>query len=218
MSDNTPVAEKLRKTRATIVCVLAALGKKKTHRTKLVKLVYLADNRFFESTGRTLTGNAYMWDHYGPNAVGNAIVGEAGELVDRGVIRMSEGASAYGGGAYRYWVDSPEEAWELARNDLDAGEIQVVMEAVREYGSLNVNSIVRESKETRPFANAEQYSVLEMEQSPRARELREALASNRDFMESASAGIREAEDGAWAYEERVEAYPLGPPHVLGELP
>ena len=203
MSENIAVAEKLRKTRAAIVCVLGALGRKKVHRTRLVKLVYLADNRFFESTGRTLTGNAYMWDHYGPNAVGNAIVAEAGELVDLGVIRMFVGVSAYGGGAYRYWVDSPEEAWELARNDLDASELQVLMEAVEEYGGLDVGSLVRESKETRPFARAEQYSVLEMEQSPRARELREALASDRGFMEEAESGIREARAGAWGLEEKA---------------
>ena len=203
MSENIAVAEKLRKTRAAIVCVLGALGRKKVHRTKLVKLVYLADNRFFESTGRTLTGNTYMWDHFGPNAVGNAVVGEANELVDRGVIRMSMGASAYGGGAYRYWVDSPEQAWEFARSDLDAGELQVVMEAVKEYGGLSVGSIVRESKETRPFASAEQYSVLQMEQSPRARELREALDSNRDFMEEAEIGIREAKAGSWGLEEKA---------------
>ena len=95
------------------------------------------------------------------------------------------------------------ETWELTRNDLNAGELQVVMEAVREYGGLNVDSIVRESKKTRPFAKAEQYSVLQMEQSPGARELRQMLASSREFVESASAGIREA--GAWAFEERVEA-------------
>ena len=79
------------------------------------------------------------------------------------------------------------------------------MEVVREYGGLSVGSIVKESKETRPFANAEQYSVLRMEQSPRAREVRRTLVANREFVEAAAAGIREAEDGAWAYEERVEA-------------
>ena len=203
MSENIAVAEKLRKTRAAIVCVLSALGRKKVHRTKLVKLVYLADNKFFESAGRTLTGNTYMWDHYGPNAVGNAIVGEANELVDRGVLRMSTGASVYGGGAYRYWVDNPEDAWRFASDGLDAGELQVVMEIVREFGGLNVGSVVRESKMTRPFANAEQYSIIEMEQSPRARELREALASDSGFMEEAEIGIREAHAGVWGMEERA---------------
>ena len=60
------------KTRTVIQGILGLLGTR-VSRTALVKLVYLSDNRFFESTGRTITGNAYMWDHYGPNAVSHAI-------------------------------------------------------------------------------------------------------------------------------------------------
>ena len=204
MSQDTAAKKQLLKTRAAILGILALMGRK-TQRTKLVKLIYLADNTFFESLSRTLTGNIYMWDHYGPNAVGNAIVGEADAMVNSGELRMSVHTSAYGGDTYEYWVDSPDEVWRRVQGDLDAGESQILMDVVREYGRLNVNSIVKRSKETYPFVGAKQYGLLKMQQSRRAQEVQRMLASNGEFMEEAAIGIREAQAEVWGLEETVEA-------------
>ena len=52
--------------------------------TKLVKLVYLTDYIHFQHFGETITGLTYQWDHYGPNAIGHAIVTSAEKFGDRG--------------------------------------------------------------------------------------------------------------------------------------
>ena len=94
----------IQKTRDTILGMLALLDRK-VGRTELVKLVYLSDSRFFESTGRTITGITYMWDHYGPNAVGHATANEADQMVNEGSVRVEIRPSMYSGYAYDYWVD-----------------------------------------------------------------------------------------------------------------
>jgi len=49
------------KVRAAILTVLGEMGTP-VHRTKLVKLIYLAENLFYEHFGETITGFGYMRD------------------------------------------------------------------------------------------------------------------------------------------------------------
>lgn len=170
-------------------------------RTELVKLVYLADNRFYESTGRTITGVTYMWDHYGPNAVGHAIASEADRLVSAGLVRMSVRRSVYGGDSFQYRVDDSEEAWRAASKPLDEGERQVLMDIVKQFGKLPVASLVGESKRTPPFRNARQYGLLALEQDRHAEELREEFGSNGQFLEEGTIGLRDADEGRWVAAE-----------------
>ena len=58
-------------------------------RTKFVKLMYLLDNYCFEQTGSTMTDITYHWDHYGPNAVGNAITDLLSILSKKGLARQT---------------------------------------------------------------------------------------------------------------------------------
>ncbi len=196
--------EQIRKTRAVIQGILA-LKKSSVMRTELVKLVYLADNRFYESTGRTITGNLYMWDHYGPNAVENAIVSEADQLVRSGLLRMVSQPSKYGGESYLYWMDDPSAAWKDAAPALDEGERQVLMEIVHQYSGLNLESLVSESKKTQPFKDAQQYGRLRLRQNEKAAELRGRLESSGGFLEEARMGLKDADEGRWVWDEELDA-------------
>ncbi len=186
--------EQITKTRAVVRGMLSLSGRK-LHRTELVKLIYLADNRFFESTGRTITGNTYMWHHYGPNSVGHAITSEANMLVDAGAIRVTVSESMYGGESFRYWVDDPSKEWMDINSTLDAGERQVLMDIINQYGNMSIQGLVGESKRTAPFEGAQQYQLLEMKQDANAKKLRAKLGSSGDFLEEAAVSIEEAITG-----------------------
>ncbi len=190
------------RTRRVIQGILGLLATQ-VSRTALVKLVYLSDNRFFESTGRTITGNAYMWDHYGPNAVSQAIANEADELADKGTIRMSIRPSMYGGDAYQYWVDNPDSVWQETERVLSAGECQILLDVANRYGRMSLGSLIERSKETRPFVNAGQYESLRLHQDEGAKEMRKRLASSGDFLEDSQSGLDDADAGDWVSDDHL---------------
>ena len=148
-----------------------------------------------------MTGNAYMWDHYGPNAVSHAIANEADELADSGTIRMSTRPSMYGGDAYHYWVDDPDSVWQTTERRLSAGECQILLDVVRRYGRMTLEALVEETKETRPFALSEQYDLLSLRQDENAKQMRKRLATSGSFLEDAQFGLDDAEAGEWTSED-----------------
>ena len=174
-------------------------------RTELVKLVYLCDNRFHESTGRTITGNTYMWDNFGPNAVSHAIVNEADQLVNHGSLRMAVRQSMYAGIAYEYWIDDPSATWRDVEGTLGPGECQVLMDVAKTFGRRSLRSLIEASKQTRPFTNAEQYQLLELEQVERAKRTRKMLESSGEFLEDAEMGLQDAEAGNWIWDDDLDA-------------
>lgn len=198
-------SEQITKTRAAVQGVLALLRRKVGH-TELTKLIYLADNRFYESVGRTITGNTYMWDHYGPNAVSSAVISEADELVNQGVMRMAIRPSAYGGPAYEYWVDAPNETWEDVASILDAGECQVLIDIVKQFRRTTLASLIKYAKATRPFVKVQQYDILQLEQSERARKAQKQLDSCGEFIEEVKLGLKDAEEGHWVWDEDLDMF------------
>lgn len=180
------------KIQATILATLGVYGGT-VHRTKLVKLIYLIDNRFYELTGQTLTGLKYMWDHHGPNAVSDAIVNELSLLTKTGKVHMNETTSSYGGPAYIYKLEGD---WrKSAEAHLTPTELNIIQSVVHEFGQMNVTQIVNASKQTQPFKNAQRYDVLKMEQSKPAKELADRLTSTEGFIESARNALEEAKRG-----------------------
>ena len=128
------------------------------YRTKLVKLVYLIDYLFYQHYGRTLTGLEYVWDHYGPNAISDAIVHEASGLTRSGAVYMSERPNPYGELSYVYKI-----APAASVRPLSAEAEQVVEAVLARYGAMKVPQIVNASKRTKPFEQARQYQLLRME-------------------------------------------------------
>ena len=190
----------INKTEATIQGLLALLGKR-VSRTQIVKLVYLADNLFYESTGKTITDTQYKWDHYGPNAVDDSIAIATDRLVGEGEACRVVG-SYQGNHTYNYWVNDPTSTWSNAASALNYGERQTVRDIANKYGRYNASDLAALSKKTRPFENAQQYEILQFKQNERAKELQDMLASSEDFMEEVKLGFEDLDAGrlVWADE------------------
>lgn len=161
----------------TVVVALLWLLNKPTPRTKLVKLVYLLDNMFYEYWGRTLTGLDYVWDEYGPNAVDNAIVTQTNELTDS-LLSMRRVITSYFNIGYLYELREPNmQSLPFQISDL---EMDFIKEIVTLYGDMNVPQIKAAAKKTAPFRTAKPFERLEMKShaemaQQRIRELRRKL-------------------------------------------
>ena len=190
------------KTEVVIQGFLALLGKR-VSRTQIVKLVYLADNLFYESTGRTITGTKYMWDHYGPNAVGDSIADTTDQLASEGEVCRVVG-SYKGSHTYNYWVNDPSATWETAASALSYGERQIVRDIARKYGRYNASDLANLSKKTRPFENARKYEILRFEQNERAKELQDMLNASPGFLEEVRLGFEDLEEGRLVWADELE--------------
>lgn len=175
------------KVQAAILTVLGEMGTP-VHRTKLVKLIYLAENLFYEHFGETITGLGYMWDEYGPNAISNAIVVEANKLVEEDFVCMKTGTSMYGTENYRYSL-GPKKA-DIAESLLEPIERQVLLDTVKRYRNYGVTQIVAASKRTTPFKKTHQYRVLQMDQSSEYASLVETLKKDAQFMAALAEGTK----------------------------
>jgi hypothetical protein len=136
---------------------------KDVFRTKLVKLTYLLDESNYRLRGHTMTGFAYEWDHYGPNAEGNAIVSKLDEMVETGSVSTRVSRTPYGNSAYNYRVAPSYDPSSLPLSNDDWIEICT---AVHKYGAMNTRQIVRASKSTAPVLKGRQHETLEFEQDP----------------------------------------------------
>ena len=133
------------------------------YRTKLVKLIYLLDETNYRLRGRTMTGFDYEWSHYGPNAVGNAIVSTLDGLVKADTITM-ENVTTPNGPAYRYQIAPSFDPTKLS---LSADEWAEIRSVNYRYGKMNKDKIVQESKATAPMQKVGcQYNSLKFEQDP----------------------------------------------------
>ena len=139
---------------------LLCLFSRGIYRTKLVKLVYLLDENYYRLCGKTMTGFRYEWSHYGPNAVGNAIVDTLDRLVKVGAISMVNLPTPKGT-AYLYQIVSDFDPVDLP---LSADEWAGIYSVKSRYGKMNTEQIVRESKATTPARKGRQYDALKFEQ------------------------------------------------------
>ena len=158
------------------------------HSTKLVKLVYLVDYLHFQHYGRTMTGFQYMWDHFGPNSLGNAIVAEAQELVRAGKAITECSPNIYGGQTIDFGI-----AREVVVPRLPDHAEMIVDDVIRKFNQMSVEEITEFSKQTEPFKNAKQYALLSISQSAPAQQARddEWAKHNREVDES---GLRSLEE------------------------
>lgn len=185
---------------AVIQSFLALLNRRAS-RTQIVKLVYLADNLCYESTGKTITDTRYMWDHYGPNSVGNSIADVTDELVAEGQIRRAVGL--YNGShTYNYWVSCA--IWRKAASVLSDVECQIVQDIARKYGRYNASDLANMSKKTKPFENAKQFEILRFKQSERAKEVQDMLDASPAFLNEVRLGFEDLEAGRWVWADEVD--------------
>ena len=156
------MTSRMEQSEAVLLGVLYTLSQS-VARTKLVKLTYLLDETHYRLSGQTMTGFDYEWSHYGPNAVGNAIVDALDGLVKAGTISMAT-VPVPNGTAYRYRI---APSFDPTRMSLSADEWAAIHAVVDRYGRMNRDQIVRESKTTTPMKKvSHQYDPLEFEQDP----------------------------------------------------
>ena len=156
--------------------------------TKLVKLTYLVDYLHYQHYGSTLTGFQYMWDHYGPNALGHAIISEARKLSRQGLVTTDSYPSIYGGDTVDFTV-----AQGVRVKPLPPHAEMLVEDVVSQYSSLSLEQITEVSKQTQPFRSADQYSLLVMEQLAPAGTTTESDwdAYQRDLEENGSLSLED---------------------------
>lgn len=194
--------EHIDKTDWVIQGFLGLMGKR-VSRTQIVKLVYLADNLFYESTGRTITDTQYIWDHYGPNAMNDSIVIAADRLVNEGEVCCVVG-SYQGNQTYNYWVEDSHATWVRAASELSDGERHIVQDIAKKYGRYNASELAALSKETKPFENAKQYEILQFKRNERAEELQKWLDSIDGLKEEVELGFADADAGRWVWADELE--------------
>lgn len=176
--------------------LVARLGK--VGRTKLVKLIYLIDERFYSHHGRTLTGHVYIYDDWGPNAVGHAIAKVGDELRDEKVVDIEPDPHAPTGHGFLY---RPGEAISAYGEVSEPGR-EVVEDILREYGHMSRDQITKASKATRPFASHpakyERLQMTTLEDSATAALLR--LSKEAEDFPASDSTDSEPDDLSW--EER----------------
>ena len=146
-----------------ILSVLDKIGKP-VNSTRLVKLIYFTDYLYFQFHGKTLTGFKYMWDHHGPNAVGNAILGETAKLSRKLTVHCTQYPNIHGNTTSLYRI-LPKKAVPSLSPEAE----MIIEDVVRQYGKLNTNQITEASKRTEPFRTAKQYDLLHMKQIARVK-------------------------------------------------
>ena len=176
---------KMPRRQAVLLGLLQALGKE-VLRTKLVKLTYLLDNFRFEQIGQPMTDLTYHWDHYGPNAVGNAITNDLAQLSRQGLVIDIQKLTPYENYANYYKVADSVQAEDIPLTAQDWVFINVI---VKRHGRMSREQIVRESKQTRPMQGARQYQVLEFVPNPMAQDLKEAFYADADFVQQTRIGM-----------------------------
>ncbi len=169
--------------------------------TTFVKMVYLLDNMHFEHLGEQMTSFTYRWDHFGPNAVGNAIVNKLEDLAQRNLIHTTRSTTPYENDANYYRVTEHVETTALPLNDSDWSFIGAVVE---KYGGKSRDFVVAESKRTAPVLNAEQYDLLTFQKNEAIEFLRRSFFDDADFVENTKQAISAA-SGTWITLDELRA-------------
>ena len=189
------------KVRAAIMTVLE-VSNEPVHRTRLIKLVYLADNLYNEHFGETLTGLRYMWDSYGPNAVSNAVVVEVENLVQDDYACMKVGTSMYGGENYLYSV-GPKKM-EISDDVLNQIERQILFDTVNRFKGKPLGQVVEASKKTKPFREASQYEILNMSQSSSYKSVLDSITGDSTIMSEIKGAIETGEEAEGVHLQEVK--------------
>jgi hypothetical protein len=175
------------KLRATIIAVLDSLNRP-LYRTEIVKFVYMIDEIYYRHFGKTITGSSYMWDNFGPNSIGDAIVNEANELGNMGIIRIWVEPNSHGSMSYKY---------NLEKRDINLTSIlteeekYIIKDITCHYKNYTLDELIDASKKTESFKGVEQYQVINLKQSEKYKELINSLQADDEFMRGVEAVVKE---------------------------
>ncbi|MGC5009716.1 Panacea domain-containing protein [Streptosporangium sp. DT93] len=142
------------------------------NKTKLAKLLYMADLSAVESDGVQFTGATWRWDNYGPYDSALARVEyelSNSKIIERNDHRLSEDDGGRCELALVVDIDDP----------LPAGPMQIIRDIVRRYGNKNATGLRELSYKTAPMIEAqagrERGVLLDLSRARRRKQVRAML-------------------------------------------
>ncbi|MGW3193112.1 type II toxin-antitoxin system antitoxin SocA domain-containing protein [Streptomyces sp. NPDC001118] len=125
------------------------------NRTKLAKLLYLADLRAVDEGLAPGTDVEWRWRHYGPYS--NVLLGVEEDLETAGVIQVAEAETYFGGTEHRLRL-----LLEAPQVEIDAKFMVIVDHMVQEYGRLSATQLKDLTYQTPPMAAAQRLGEREV--------------------------------------------------------
>ena len=192
------------KTRLVIRGLLALL-RNRTRRENLAQLIYLADNKYYESTGESITGIRYIRAKHGPVAQDDAIIKQVDCLVKDGLVCKAPDTFDRDALSHHYWVEDPKSVWHEVKATIGMGDEDMLRDIVRQYGSISsASELAAISKRTAAYKNARPGERIQFKQSRRAIELQSMLDSNPEFLAEVERGFADLEAGRWVWAEDLD--------------
>ena len=145
-----------------------------------------------------MTDFIYHWDHYGPNAVGNAIIHRLSALCSKGMVRDTQKLTPFENYANYYKIDETVDPSDLPLTSDDWVYIHTI---VKLYGPLSRQQVVSASKNTLPVLKADQYDILEFERNPEVEATKHAFFENEHLVHETKNAIERASSDRISLEE-----------------
>ena len=184
---------------------MLALLKKRVRRENLAELIYLADNKYYLNTGKSITGIQYIRGEHGPVSEDDAITKQVDCLVEDGLVCKAPDPFKRDGVSHHYWVEEPSPVWQEVKAALGMGPDQFLLGIVMEYGKISsASDLAALSKHTDAYKNARPNEHIRFEQSERSIYLQNKLRSHPKFPEFAAGvrrGIADFQAGRWISDE-----------------
>jgi hypothetical protein len=144
----------------------------------------MIDEMHFRHFGKTVTGLNYMWDNFGPNSIGDAIVNEASELGNLGIINIWMEPNSHGSHSYKYKLNKQDETLTGTLSDV---EKYVIRDITCHYKNYTLDELIDASKQTESFKGVNQYEVIKLKKSNKYAELIKSLSIDQEFKEGMQA-------------------------------
>ena len=203
-----PTQDHITKTRLAIRGMLALL-KKRVRRENLAQLIYLADNKYYVNTGKSITGIQYIRAKHGPVAEDDIIAKQLDCLVEAGLVCKAPDPFKRDGVSHHYWVEEPSAVWQEVKAAVGMGPDQFLLGIVMEYGKISsASDLAALSMHTDAYKNARPNEHIHFEHSERSIYLQNKLRSHPKFPEFAAGvrrGLADFEAGRWVWLEDIDA-------------
>lgn len=141
-----------RKLEEMIHYIVDALDGSQLTRTKLVKLLYLADQMSFDEREEKISNVAYMKYYYGPFS--QEIIDKSKEMDKKGLIRENRGRGSKG----KFYLYEPGPNAEPA--SLDNEERELLNEIIQEYGNKDTKELVDEVYDEYDIDDYDKYDII----------------------------------------------------------
>ena len=203
-----PDQDRIAKTRLVIRGMLALL-KKRVRRENLAELIYLADNRYYVNTGKSITGIRYIRGEHGPVAEGDVIIKQVDWLVEDGLVCKAPDPFKRDGVSCRYWVEEPSAVWREVKAAVGMGPEQIMIGIVWQYGRISpASELAALSMHTPAYKNASPSERIQFKQSERVIERQKAFRAHPrypELVEDVKRGLADFEAGRWVSHEDLMA-------------